>query len=314
MSKDPSDPLNFVLLKKGKKYDPSWDSKWGKVRPGWHIECSAMASTIFGNKIDIHSGGIDLSFPHHHNEQQQSNSYFYPKKDGQWVEHFMHMGHLNIHGLKMSRSLKNFITVDQALKIYRPESLRMLFTLHMWMDPMDFSDDTMEEADNHINYFSNFFVQIKSVLLRNNVTVFKKLSQYEKHLISILAETQQSVDMAIRDNLNIPRTIHLIRHLISQLYKYISDIENLNHMLDRQTIESVVHYVDKMLSIYGLCLNKNNNQSNDQIVTQLVQTISTIRTEIREINKKTKNSELWKLSDKIRDEMLPKLGIQLTDK
>jgi cysteinyl-tRNA synthetase len=153
-SKHPNDPKNFVLLKKAKKYEPGWESKWGIVRPGWHIECSAMASSVFGSKIDIHGGEIDLKFPHHHNELLQSNARFghdckidEPYETNEtcntntvnkevascgWVDNFMHTGHLNIVStdgckFKMSRSLKNFITVSEILQQYSADQLRMLF-------------------------------------------------------------------------------------------------------------------------------------------------------------------------------------------
>ncbi len=99
---------DFALWKKSKEGEPSWQSPWGTGRPGWHIECSAMASDVLGETIDIHSGGEDLRFPHHDNELAQSEAYF---DRGQWINYFLHSGHLHIEGKKMSKSLKNFITI-----------------------------------------------------------------------------------------------------------------------------------------------------------------------------------------------------------
>mmetsp|Transcript_17599 Transcript_17599/g.29164 ORF Transcript_17599/g.29164 Transcript_17599/m.29164 type:complete len:327 (+) Transcript_17599:208-1188(+) len=106
-------PGDFALWKRSKEGEPSWDSPWGPGRPGWHIECSAMASDIIGEKMDVHAGGVDLKFPHHDNELAQSEAYF---KSDQWVNYFLHTGHLHIDGLKMAKSLKNFITI----KCFRP--------------------------------------------------------------------------------------------------------------------------------------------------------------------------------------------------
>ena len=89
---------------------PSWESPWGKGRPGWHIECSVMSSDALGEKLDIHSGGIDLKFPHHENEIAQSEGCFQCE---QWTNYWLHTGHLNIKGLKMSKSLKNFLTIKE---------------------------------------------------------------------------------------------------------------------------------------------------------------------------------------------------------
>ena len=102
---------DFALWKASKPGEPAWDSPWGKGRPGWHIECSAMASSIIGSKMDIHSGGEDLRFPHHDNELAQSEAYYHHEGCCQWVNYFLHSGHLEIEGLKMSKSLKNFITI-----------------------------------------------------------------------------------------------------------------------------------------------------------------------------------------------------------
>ena len=100
---------DFALWKSSKPGEPAWESPWGRGRPGWHIECSVMASEILGSAMDIHSGGIDLAFPHHDNELAQSEAYH---QCHQWVNYFIHTGHLHIEGLKMSKSLKNFITIQ----------------------------------------------------------------------------------------------------------------------------------------------------------------------------------------------------------
>jgi cysteinyl-tRNA synthetase len=120
---------DFALWKKSKEGEPAWNSPWGMGRPGWHIECSAMASDILGDCMDIHSGGHDLQFPHHDNELAQAEAYF---NSSQWVKYFFHSGHLSIDGLKMSKSLKNFITIKEALQKYTSRQLRMLFVIHAW--------------------------------------------------------------------------------------------------------------------------------------------------------------------------------------
>ena len=105
---------DFALWKKSKQGEPAWDSPWGLGRPGWHIECSAMAGDVLGERLDIHSGGIDLAFPHHDNEIAQCEGYFNCK---QWVNYFLHAGHLHIEGQKMSKSLKNFVTIQVNLTV-----------------------------------------------------------------------------------------------------------------------------------------------------------------------------------------------------
>jgi cysteinyl-tRNA synthetase len=103
-------------------------------RPGWHIECSAMCSDVLGETVDINGGGIDLNFPHHENQLAQSEAFFDCE---QWVNTFIHTGHLHIDGLKMSKSLKNVITIGATLKMYTARQVRFLFLIHQWSDPMD---------------------------------------------------------------------------------------------------------------------------------------------------------------------------------
>ena len=137
---------DFALWKSSKPGEPSWPSPWGGGRPGWHIECSAMASDKLGSRMDIHSGGIDLAFPHHDNELAQSEAYWLDKEhthQHQWVNYFMHMGHLSIQGSKMSKSLKNFITIREALKKgdWTPRGLRIAFLMGGWREGIEITDD-----------------------------------------------------------------------------------------------------------------------------------------------------------------------------
>lgn len=145
-------PSDFALWKSSRPGEPSWPSPWGEGRPGWHIECSAMASDKLGSQIDIHSGGIDLAFPHHDNELAQSEAYWLQKGEHnhQWVNYFMHMGHLSIQGSKMSKSLKNFTTIREALSrgTWTPRGLRIVFLLGNWAGPIEITEDLVKEGSN----------------------------------------------------------------------------------------------------------------------------------------------------------------------
>ena len=125
---------DFALWKSSKPGEPKWSSPWGEGRPGWHIECSAMAGDLLGSNVDINCGGIDLRFPHHDNQLAQSEAKFGCK---QWVNYFLHTGHLHIEGRKMSKSLKNFITIRESLKIYSSNQLRIMFLKHKFYSPID---------------------------------------------------------------------------------------------------------------------------------------------------------------------------------
>ncbi|KAJ5379028.1 hypothetical protein N7509_012147 [Penicillium cosmopolitanum] len=155
---------DFALWKSSKPGEPSWDSAWGKGRPGWHIECSAMASARLGEQMDIHSGGIDLAFPHHDNELAQSEAYWHdPCKHDQWVNYFLHMGHLSIAGSKMSKSLKNFTTIREALdrKDWDPRSLRIVFLLGGWKDGVEITDELVSSSASWEDKVNNFFLKVK---------------------------------------------------------------------------------------------------------------------------------------------------------
>src|SRR3989338_10731056 len=136
------DPLDFVLWKLSKPHEPQWESPWGLGRPGWHIECSAMASDILVQPFDIHGGGMDLKFPHHENEIAQSEAAHHKPFANIW----MHAGLLNIDGNKMSKSLNNFFTIRDVMENYSAEVIRYFMLASHYRSPVDYSKDTMEKT------------------------------------------------------------------------------------------------------------------------------------------------------------------------
>lgn len=140
-------PFDFVLWKAAKPGEPSWDSPWGKGRPGWHIECTAMSSTYLGKSLDIHGGGKDLTFPHHENEVAQSEAAF----GKTFVRYWVHNGFVNINSEKMSKSLGNFLVVRDVLKQYHPETIRLFLLSNHYRSPIDFTDQALDEAGVALN-------------------------------------------------------------------------------------------------------------------------------------------------------------------
>ena len=179
---------DFALWKSSKPGEPSWESPWGRGRPGWHIECSAMASAVLGSQMDIHSGGIDLAFPHHDNELAQSEAYWVQepaegcgRTQHEWVKYFLHMGHLSIKGSKMSKSLKNFTTIDEAMKgngTWTARRLRIVFLLGGWREPIEITSDVVRAA-------AHWETTI-------NVRVFNPTSTNTKCLTELLCECPSS--------------------------------------------------------------------------------------------------------------------------
>lgn len=144
-----TNPLDFVLWKAAKPGEPSWDSPWGKGRPGWHIECSAMSTCCLGNHFDIHGGGGDLQFPHHENEIAQSEGATGEK----YVNTWMHVGFVQVNEEKMSKSLGNFFTIRDVLKLYQPEVLRYFIIASHYRSPLNYSDDALNNAKASLERF-----------------------------------------------------------------------------------------------------------------------------------------------------------------
>ena len=326
-SQDPKNIHNFSLLKKARPYEPGWSSKHGVIRPGWSVECSAMGSSVYGSNFDIHLGGIDLKTCfHHHNEMQQSNArYKVNESDPEWVDHFMHMGHLNIEGLKMSRSLKNFITVSEIMQKYSHNQIRMLFLLHNWAAPMDYSDETMKHAVFYTDLFKNLFVQTKSILLRPTTKRHKKFGPHEIQFFEYFEKIKMNVDSYLRSNIDTPNVIKLLQELVSSLFTYIATVEKSETYVSEEIINDTIDYIKSILNVFGLEDMNNFNNGSDG---KLLKVIFDIRGELRDIAKnivtKVKpldnslanelQQNIFNLTDKVRDQVLPNLGLQLTDK
>ena len=197
-------PADFALWKSSKPGEPSWPSPWGSGRPGWHIECSAMAFDKLGSQIDIHSGGIDLAFPHHDNELAQSEAYWADECQGyqhQWINYFLHMGHLSIAGAKMSKSLKNFTTIRTALSRgdFTSRSLRIVFLLGVWKDGIEITDSLIKEGSAWEEKLNNFFIQAKDIEKEGQLH-----SKDSQTLVDALAKAKEDTHQALCDNFHTP--------------------------------------------------------------------------------------------------------------
>eukprot|EP01126_Amoeba_proteus_P014530 TRINITY_DN163_c0_g1_i1.p1 TRINITY_DN163_c0_g1~~TRINITY_DN163_c0_g1_i1.p1 ORF type:complete len:534 (-),score=99.44 TRINITY_DN163_c0_g1_i1:806-2407(-) len=211
---------DFALWKSSKPGEPSWDSPWGKGRPGWHIECSAMASKILGHTIDVHCGGCDLKFPHHDNELAQSEAYF---DCYQWINYFFHAGHLNIDGLKMSKSLKNFITIREAFEAgHTATQIRFLFLIQEWDKDLNYQRvNTMEEVDTKIKTFTEFFRKVHN--LDSTVMINESWVNEDENLHATFLEAQESVHKSLCRNFDTKSVIQHLISLVSGANKYMTN-------------------------------------------------------------------------------------------
>ncbi|KAG8991512.1 hypothetical protein FRB90_001314 [Tulasnella sp. 427] len=322
-------PSDFALWKASKPGEPAWPSSWGPGRPGWHIECSVMASEIFGDNMDIHSGGIDLCFPHHDNELAQSEAYH---DCPQWVNYFLHTGHLHIEGLKMSKSLKNFITVQDALNMYSARQLRLAFLGQLWSSPMDFKQSTMQEVKARESSIDNFFNVVKALILESRSSNVDSDQHHhydkpEKELAAFLAETQISFRASLSDSFNTPEALDHLLELISRTNVYLQrGRSNINVGL----VERIAGWVTKMLRMFGLGegpITRNtigwseveidgetSGADRDTILMPYLQALSAFRDGVRQLAiRNAPAKEILALCDKLRDEDLAPLGVALDD-
>ena len=280
---------DFALWKSSKPGEPSWDSPWGKGRPGWHIECSAMASHHLGQTMDMHSGGIDLVFPHHDNEIAQAEAYHAkdyretPHSHGdhlcdqRWVKYFLHMGHLSISGAKMSKSLKNFTTIRDALGRgggWTPRGLRIIFLFSAWRDGVEIVDSLLNTATNWEEKVDNFFVRVRNLMelplysegasegesneplselsiaardpSSNENTDIESSASRATHISNNLSAAKSEVELALRDSFDTPKAMRAISDLITAY-----NSAKFGTVTYKTTME-IAKWVSKMIRMFGL--------------------------------------------------------------
>ena len=326
---DKRSPSDFVLWKKQKEHsdgiiEPFWESPWGRGRPGWHIECSAMSSCAldrFGNgNLDIHAGGVDLKFPHHENEIAQSEGY---QGCRQWVNYWLHTGHLNIKGFKMSKSLKNFITIRQALETHTSRQIRFCFLLHKYSSPMDYSDGTMTQAVNIEKIFSEYFHNMKAVLRRLGISGSQYLSVKEHSLITHLEHAKLSVNDALMDDFDTPKALTALLELIRESNKYS---EGDGSLISTALLSNVARYITTILKVFGVVQDssdigfplENTGEggavSKEQILSPLLDVLTKFRETVRVAAISGDTNAVLAAADALRDMILPDLGVRMEDK
>ena len=269
-------PADFILWKPSDADQPGWDSPWGYGRPGWHLECSAMSSKLLGNDFDIHGGGSDLIFPHHENELAQSCG-AYPGTG--FAHYWMHTGMLMINGVKMSKSLGNFYTVDEILAQHPAEALRLLFLTTHYHQPFNFTFEGLQQAKGILDKFYNAL-------------------QKNKDVPTIEIEPDSRIIEALADDLNTPLAL-------SYLHEIVNDLNKVESEAERSRLKSLLLKSAYML---GLLYNEPESwfkgEGNDDEAAEIEALIAK-----RAEAKKNKD---WATADAIRDELKAK-GIILED-
>lgn len=307
---------DFVLWKANKKAsEPSWPSPWGPGRPGWHIECSAMASSVFGEMVDIHGGGIDLRFPHHDNEIAQAEAYF---DSDSWVQYFLHVGHLHVNGLKMSKSLKNFVTIKEVLGECHWRLVRLMFLMHAWGENMDFSTENMINATNIENTFTNFFNNVACIYnQRSKEPSPEKWGKAESALYDVFVKARADVHLALLDNINTVGVIRVLQNLVN-----VSNVYMKEHALGVPILlERIAEYITGVFNVFGLIKCREWGWEHENAPPELqnsseealIRTIVEFRMKVRRCAISGDTKDILKLSDGLRDDVLPNIGVYVED-
>lgn len=320
-------PSDFALWKASKPGEPAWPSPWGEGRPGWHIECSVMASDILGEQIDIHSGGVDLCFPHHDNELAQAEACF---ESRQWINYFMHNGHLHIQGHKMSKSLKNFITVEEALQTHSARQLRLVFAFGAWDKPIDFKDSLVAEVRAYESSMAKFFTTVRALhadythAVAQGSHVSKKLGAGDKSLLADLSQAQTDVHAAFCDNLATPVVLRVLGDMVSRTNTHIQ-AEGASVRLE--PVVAVTRWIVRMLEVLGFEARpdrlgwaeadadaSSGAVSAEETAMPYVKTLSAFRDRVRELAiEKADPAAFLALSDAVRADLV-QVGVSLDDR
>ncbi len=280
------EPMDFALWKGAKPGEPYWESPWGKGRPGWHIECSAMVHRFLGNTIDIHCGGQDLIFPHHENEIAQSECC-----NGVPFSHYwMHNGYINVDNVKMSKSLGNFFTVRDVAEKYGYEPIRYLMISSQYRSPINYSVDIIEQCKASLQRLYTCRNNLDFALENATDTVPENAQEIKKQLDSRREQFIEAMD----DDLNTADGISAVFELVKDINVNVIDSKSA------ELIKYAIDLFDELTNVLGLVYNRDTG-SLDEEVEKLI--------EARQNARKEKN---WAEADRIRDELKAQ-GIVLED-
>lgn len=281
------DPLDFALWKGAKPGEPYWDSPWGKGRPGWHIECSAMNRKYLGNTIDIHCGGKDLVFPHHENEIAQSEC----ANGCTFARYWMHNGYINVDNVKMSKSLGNFKTVREIADVYGYEVIRYFLISAHYRSPINYNIDIIEQCKSALE---------RLYTCRDSLDFALKNAENEPcenddQLISLFESRKNEFITVMDDDLNTADGIAALFELTKDINTHI-----LSKKVSKNVCEQAARIFDELCDVLGLLYNRKSNDLSDDIEALI---------EKRETARKNKD---WATADQIRDDLKAR-GIILKD-
>jgi len=310
-SKLKDEPLDFALWKRAKAGEISWDSPWGKGRPGWHIECSAMSMKYLGPTFDIHGGGRDLIFPHNTNEIAQSEAYTGKK----FVNYWIHNGFVTVNKAKMSKSLKNFSTIRELLKRYDAPTLRFFLLSTHYRSQIDFADIYLQQAKTNLEKLLNTIYNIKHAL---GVAPDEKETANDKKVLAEIKRIKKELLTALDDDFNTSISLAKLFALAKSANKYIEG-KHISKVL-RKFLEEFED-IDQILNLFQPAEPEITEEMIDSIA-KLVKDLKKDKTKFKtfgdlmelviEIREQARINRDFEKSDRIRNE-LNKLGIVLED-
>ncbi len=296
-------PMDFALWKEAKPGEPFWECPWGKGRPGWHIECSAMSSCLLGETFDIHGGGRDLIFPHHENEIAQSEA----ATGKPFVRYWLHNGFVNINAEKMSKSLGNFFTIREVLDRYDSEVLRFFLLSAHYRSPIDFSDQNLAEAEVGLERIYKALAGVEEALARPAATGAAGAAHAE--LGERLAAFETRFKEAMDDDFNTAQALGHIFDLVRSVNRFLAENESNRALLEavRAAMAMVAEVFGIFTSVPAAFLERMQTRKADELTIPVAEIERLI--EERTAARKAKD---FKRSDEIRDFLLER-GVALLD-
>ncbi|HLS08853.1 cysteine--tRNA ligase [Lentibacillus sp.] len=227
------DPLDFALWKKAKDGEIAWESPWGQGRPGWHIECSAMARKYLGETIDIHAGGQDLTFPHHENEIAQSET----MNEKPFANYWMHNGYINIDNEKMSKSLGNFVLTKDIIASHNPQVIRFFMLSVHYRNPINFSEELLQGAKNSLDRVKNAYTNLEH---RSQTSM--DLADESDEWLEIINRLNHAFEAAMDDDFNTANAISVLFELTKEANRYLEKKQTATDVIKafQESMESVL--------------------------------------------------------------------------
>jgi cysteinyl-tRNA synthetase len=282
------EPLDFALWKAAKPSEPFWDSPWGKGRPGWHIECSAMSKKYAGDTLDIHGGGQDLMFPHHENEVAQSEA----ATGKPLAKYWLHNGFLNVDKTKMSKSLGNFFTVRDVAEVYGYEAIRFFLISAHYRNPVNYTDELIKSAKASLERLKNCRESLELALkntAETGIGISEKVGKFTE-------EAKAKFTSAMSMDFNTADALASIFDLVTNINILLTD-----NSASKEDIKKCAEVFDELTGVLGIITPKEKAEAIPQEVLDLA-----------EARKEAKKAKDFKLADELREKIV-NLGYNIED-